>query len=121
MDGAGVFEFTITDVPRDIKNTVKRAQTTFEDIDYFVFHQANKFMMDHFCKKLKIPLDRVIYSLHKFGNTASLSIPLTIVSELKGQLNGTKKLLMSGFGVGLSWGTIVTELDNCTICELLEI
>ena len=91
MDGAAVFEFTITDVPRDIKNTLKRAQTTFEDIDYFVFHQANKFMMDHFCKKLKIPLDRVIYSLHKFGNTASLSIPLTIVSELNPDLNGAKK------------------------------
>ena len=121
MDGAAVFEFTITDVPRDIKNTAKRAQTSFEDIDYFVFHQANKFMLDHFCKKLKIPLDRVIYSLHKFGNTASFSIPLTIVSELKGQLNGRKKLLMSGFGIGLSWGTVVTEVDNCTICELLEI
>ena len=121
MDGAAVFEFTITDVPRDIKNTVKRAQTSFEDIDYFVFHQANKFMMDHFCKKLKIPLDRVIYSLHKFGNTASLSIPLTIVSELKHQLNGTKKLLMSGFGIGLSWGTVVTEVDNCVVCDLVEI
>jgi 3-oxoacyl-[acyl-carrier-protein] synthase-3 len=122
MDGAAVFEFTITDVPRDIKNTVKRAQTTFDGIDYFVFHQANKFITDHFCKKLKIPLDRVSYSLHKFGNTSSFSIPLTIVSELKPHLNGTKKkLLMSGFGVGLSWGTVVTELDNCTICELVEI
>jgi 3-oxoacyl-[acyl-carrier-protein] synthase-3 len=121
MDGAAVFEFTITDVPRDIKNTVKLAQTTFDDIDYFVFHQANKFMTDHFCKKLKIPLDRVPYSLHKFGNTASFSIPLTIVSELKCRLNSTIKLLMSGFGIGLSWGTVVTEVDNCTICELLEI
>ena len=121
MDGAAVFEFTITDVPRDIKNTAERAQTSFEDIDYFVFHQANKFMMNHFCKKLKIPLDRVIYSLHKFGNTASFSIPLTIVSELKHQLNGTKKLLMSGFGIGLSWGTVVTEVDNCVVCDLVEI
>ena len=121
MDGVAVFEFTITDVPRDIKNTVKLAQTSFEEIDYFVFHQANKFMTDHFCKKLKIPLDKVSYSLHKFGNTASFSIPLTIVSELKHQLNDTKKLLMSGFGIGLSWGTVVTEVDNCTICELLEI
>ena len=122
MDGAAVFEFTITDVPRDIKNTVKRAQTTFEDIDYFIFHQANKFMTDHFCKKLKIPLDRVSYSLHKFGNTSSFSIPLTIVSELNSHLNGTKKkLLMSGFGIGMSWGTVVTEFDNCRICELVEI
>jgi 3-oxoacyl-[acyl-carrier-protein] synthase-3 len=122
MDGAAVFEFTITDVPRDIKNTVKRAQTTFEDVDYVVYHQANKFITDHFSKKLKIPRDKIIYSLHKFGNTSSFSIPLTIVSELNTQLNGTKKkLLMSGFGVGLSWGTVITEFDNCTICEILEI
>jgi len=57
----------------------------------------------------------------EFGNTASFSIPLTIVSELKGQLNGTKKLLMSGFGIGLSWGTVVTEVDNCVVCDLVEI
>jgi 3-oxoacyl-[acyl-carrier-protein] synthase-3 len=122
MDGTAVFEFTITDVPRDIKNTVKRARTTFDDIDYFVFHQANKFITDHFCKKLKIPFDRVSYSLHKFGNTSSFSIPLTIVSELNTYINGAKKkLLMSGFGIGLSWGTVVTEFDNCKICELVEI
>ena len=122
MDGAAVFEFTITDVPRDIKNTVKRAQTTFEDIDYFIYHQANKFITDHFCKKLKIQLDRVIYSLHEFGNTSSFSIPLTIVSKLNPHLNGAKKkLLMSGFGVGLSWGTVVTEVDNCVVCDLVEI
>jgi 3-oxoacyl-[acyl-carrier-protein] synthase-3 len=122
MDGAAVFEFTITDVPRDIKNTVKRAQTTFEDVDYVVYHQANKFITDHFSKKLKIPRDKIIYSLHKFGNTSSFSIPLTIVSELNSHLNGAKKkMLMSGFGVGLSWGTVVTEVDNCIICDLLEI
>jgi 3-oxoacyl-[acyl-carrier-protein] synthase-3 len=122
MDGAAVFEFTITDVPRDIKNTVNRAQTTFADIDYVVYHQANKFMTDHFSKKLKIPRHKIIYSLHKFGNTSSFSIPLTIVSELNSQLNGTKKkLLMSGFGVGLSWGSVITEFDKCTICDLVEI
>lgn len=122
MDGAAVFESTITDVPRDIKNTVKRAQTTFDNIDYFVFHQANKFITDHFCKKLKTPLDRVSFSLHKFRNTSSFSIPLTLVSELNPHLIGRKKkLLMSGFVIGLSWGTVVTELDNRTICELVEI
>ena len=120
MDGAAVFEFTITDVPRNIKKTVKQAQTTFNDIDYFVFHQANKFMTDHFCKKLKIPLDKVSYSLPKFGNTQSFSIPLTIVSELASELGGLKTLLMSGFGIGLSWGTVITQTENCTICELIE-
>ena len=121
MDGAAVFEFTITDVPTNIRNTVEWAETTFDAIDYFVFHQANKFMIDHFCKKLKIPLDRVCYSLHKFGNTQSFSIPLTIVSELPSQLTDTKKLLLSGFGIGLSWGTMVTGSQNCTVCELVEI
>jgi 3-oxoacyl-[acyl-carrier-protein] synthase-3 len=122
MDGATVFNFSITDVPLNIQKSVKRAQATFNEFDYFIFHQPNKFITDHFTKKLKIPRNKVIYSLHKFGNTASVSIPLTVVSELNPELNGTqKKILMSGFGVGLSWGTLVTELDNCTICELLEI
>ena len=122
MDGAAVFNFAITDVPFDIKTSVERAHTTVDRLDYFIFHQPNKFITDHITKKLKIPSDKVIYSMHKFGNTASVSIPLTIASEMCPQLNGTrKKVLMSGFGVGLSWGTVVTELDHCQICDLLEL
>ncbi|MCD4651074.1 MAG: ketoacyl-ACP synthase III [Candidatus Cloacimonetes bacterium] len=122
MDGAAVFDFTITAVPKDIRETMEKTCTSPEDIDYAVFHQANKFITDHFSKKLKIPREKVIYSLQKFGNTASVSIPLTIVSELQEELKDTtKRLLMSGFGVGLSWGTMITILDKCHICDLVEI
>ncbi len=122
MDGAEVFNFAITDVPHDIKTSIERARTTVALLDFFIFHQPNKFITDHITKKLKIPSDKVIYSMHKFGNTASVSIPLTIVSELNTQLKGTTpKVLMSGFGVGLSWGTFVTELADCNVCDLIEI
>ena len=119
MNGAAVFNFTITKVPNDIKETMQRANLTWDDIDYFVPHQANRFITDHIAKKFKVPAEKVLYSLHKYGNTSSVSIPLTIVSEL-GSLAPDKKLklLFSGFGVGLSWGVVITELNGCNIAPV---
>jgi len=69
-----------------------------------------------------IPLEKVPYSLDKFGNTSSVSIPLTIVSELSNQLpNETKTVLMTGFGVGLSWATGLLNLTRSNISKLIEI
>jgi 3-oxoacyl-[acyl-carrier-protein] synthase III len=121
MDGPAIFDFTITEVPRDIQNVLNVYQMEPSDIDHVILHQANRFITDHIRKKLKIDKDKVVYSLQKFGNTASVSIPLTIVSELQNSLlSRKKKVLMSGFGVGLSWGSIITDLDNCFISELQE-
>ena len=85
-------------------------------------HQANKIMNESVRKKLKFPLEKTPYSIQKFGNTSSASIPLTIVSELKGELDkNEKKILMSGFGVGYSWGSLLIDINNITISELIEI
>ena len=122
MDGPAIFDFTITEVPKDIQNVINQYPIEVEDIDYVIFHQANRFITDHIRKKLKIEKEKVIYSLQKFGNTASVSIPLTIVSELQDEIReGKKTILMTGFGVGLSWGSVITTLDNCHISELQEI
>jgi len=122
MDGLEVFNFTLKVVPSSIKEVLTLSNTLVENIDNFVFHQANKFMIDFFVKKLKIDPSKVPFSLDKFGNVSSATIPLTIVSRMKDQLtNQNKKLLMSGFGAGLSWGTAILEINNCHICELLEI
>ena len=104
MDGAAVFEFTITDVPRDIKNTAKRAQTSFEDIDYFVFHQANKFMLQHLRRKMKIPAEKFYCSLDDCGNTVSASIPIALqrASE-EDTIRPGDLVALVGFGVGYSW------------------
>jgi len=73
-------------------------------------------------KKLKLPVEKVPYSLKEFGNTSSTTIPLTIVAELKENLTDTSKdLIICGFGVGLSWGTAKIRLNNVVISDLIEV
>jgi len=119
MDGMEVFNFTMMNVPKDIKKILKFACLNFYDIDKVVFHQANKLMTDFFSKKLKILSKKVPYSIDRFGNTSSASIPLTIVSELKTKQNNN--VILSGFGAGLSWGTALLNLKGCEIFPLIEI
>ena len=122
MDGEAVFNFTITDVPKDIKNTVKEADVSWEDVEYFIPHQANRFITNHIAKKFKIPLEKVLYSMQKYGNTSSVSIPLTIADNFGSKLIEHKALsIMTGFGVGLSWGTVITDLEGCLICGVKEL
>ena len=122
MDGIEVFNFTMREVPKDIKRILKFSNKNLEEIDYIVFHQANKFMTDFFAKKLKCPIERVPYSLQKFGNTSAVSIPLTIVSEMRDTLiDKTKQVIMCGYGGGLSWGTALLNLNNVYISELVEV
>ncbi len=120
MDGMEVFNFAISKVPKSVKLLLQEAGKTIDDVDYLVFHQANRFMMDFFVKKLKISRDRVPYCIHKYGNTSSSSVPLTIASELCGKLNGSKTLVMSAFGAGLSWGAAVMATQDCKVFPVVE-
>lgn len=121
MNGADVFNFLIREVPRDIKSILEKSETEIESLDYFVFHQANNFMNSYLLKKLKLDKTKVPMSIEKYGNTSSVSIPLTITSELKSKLNGNKKIMLSGFGVGLSWATAIINTDNIFISDIIEI
>jgi 3-oxoacyl-[acyl-carrier-protein] synthase III len=121
MDGMEVFNFTMREVPKDIKKILEFSQKTIESLDFIVFHQANKFMTDFFAKKMKYPLSRVPYSIDRFGNTSTASIPLNIVSELRDSFESPKQILMSGYGAGLSWGSAIFENFQCHISELIEI
>jgi 3-oxoacyl-[acyl-carrier-protein] synthase-3 len=120
MDGMDVFNFTLRVVPKSIKNMLSAISIQAEDIDYFLFHQANKFMVDFIVKKLKIDTAKVPYCIDRFGNTSSASIPLTMVSELEGKIRENERIVLCGFGAGLSWGTIYTELKNCAVSPLME-
>ena len=102
IKGSDVFVFVAKEVPLDIKRTLGFAGNNISDIDYFVFHQANQFINTHIMKKLKLDPSKVPSTIAKYGNTSSVSIPLTMVSELKSKLN-KKRVLMSGFGVGMTW------------------
>lgn len=120
MDGMDVFNFTMRVVPKSIKEICSECNVALEDVDWLVFHQANKFMTDFFVKKLKFNPEKVPYSLGKYGNTSSVSIPLTIVSELENKLKNKDKLILSGFGAGLSWGTAMIEVNGCRISHITE-
>ena len=87
MNGADVFNFVLREIPKDIKQILTYSDKTKEEIDYFVFHQANNYINSYIAKKLKLEKDKVPSTISKFGNTSSVSIPLTIVSELKNKLN----------------------------------
>lgn len=120
MNGIDVFNFTLRVVPRSIKELLEKTETTILDYGSIVFHQANKFMIEFFAKKLKYDMANVPISLDKFGNTSSATIPLTIVSELKSWESTNKKIIISGFGAGLSWATASLDLTNTHICELID-
>ncbi|WP_242135034.1 3-oxoacyl-ACP synthase III family protein [Aestuariivivens marinum] len=122
LDGMDVFGFGITQAPKTVKELFEYASIENSDIDFAVFHQANKMMNEMIRKKLKLEKEKVPYSLEKFGNTSSASIPLTMVTELKEQLSsGKNRLLLCGFGVGLSWGSCYLTTENLTIPNLIEI
>lgn len=110
MDGTDVFNFTIKVVPQSVENILKKHNLTLEEIDLFVFHQANKFMLDFLKKKIKIPDEKFYVNMKDIGNTVSATIPIALKrADEEGRLNKGDKVLLIGFGVGLSWGsTIIT-------------
>ena len=121
MNGADVFNFVIREIPKDFKALLDYSKTDINLIDYFLFHQANTYINGYLMKKLKLQPEKVPSSIEKFGNTSSVSIPITIVSELKNALKTNKKLLLSGFGVGMTWATAIMNFEDCRISEIVEI
>ena len=120
MDGMDVFNFAISKVPKSVKLLLSETGKTAEDLDYIIFHQANRFMMDFFVKKLKISPQRVPYCIHKYGNTSSSSVPLTIASELSDKLDGDKTLVLSAFGAGMSWGSVMINTHDCKVSPVFD-
>ena len=121
MNGGDVFTFVNREVPRDIKNTLEYTQRDKDSFDFLVFHQANNFINTHVAKKLKLDMDKIPSTIEKFGNTSSVSVPLTIVSELKDKMAGEKSLLLSAFGVGMTWATAVVPFVDLKISEIVEV
>ena len=121
MRGGDVFNFVIREIPRDIKNTVAFAGKEMDSFDYVVFHQANNFINSYIAKKMKLNNEKIPSTIAKFGNTSSVSVPLTIVSELQGKLEGNKELLLTAFGVGMTWATAIVPFVDCKISDIVEV
>lgn len=122
LDGVSVFTFGLSKAPKSVNKLLEYSGRQIEDIDYFVFHQANMLMNEKIRAKLKLPQEKVPYILRDFGNTSSTSIPLTLVvskgRELRSQcLN----IVACGFGVGLSWGSVLFNTQSIVCCDLIEI
>jgi 3-oxoacyl-[acyl-carrier-protein] synthase III len=121
MQGMDVFNFGLRVVPSGIKELLQAIGLTINEIDMIHFHQANRFMTDFFARKLKFSVDKVPYSLERFGNTSAASIPLNLVYTLSdGSFPDRKHVIMAGFGAGLAWGTAYLSLENLKLSELIE-
>lgn len=122
LNGMDVFSFGISKGPETVNMLCEHYKIDKDDIDSFIFHQANFFMNEKIRKKLKLPVEKVPYSLKNFGNTSSATIPLTLVSEWHNNLiNKSQKIIACAFGVGLSWGSVYFETDHIVCSELIEI
>lgn len=118
MDGSGLFSFTIERVPPLIEDTLQMAGVEKELIDYFIFHQSNQFMMKHLAKKCGLDVDKTPIILEKFGNTGGPSVPLTVTQAVGQQgMRDDLKMLMLGYGVGLSWSSALVSTDASTVIK----
>lgn len=110
MNGPEIFNFTIDAVPKTIHHCLSKNNKTIDEIDYFIFHQANKFMIDYLRKKISIPTDKFYSDMLLTGNTVSSTIPIALKNALEAQIvQHGNTILLCGFGVGYSWGaTIIT-------------
>jgi 3-oxoacyl-[acyl-carrier-protein] synthase-3 len=121
MDGMDIFSFGIKTAPHSVEMLIDTFNLKKENIDYFLFHQANRFLIEQIRKKLKLPPEKVPYNLQNFGNTSCTTIPLLMVTNLKEELTQRKlHLLMCGFGVGLSWGTAALTANKVVCSDLIE-
>lgn len=122
MDGSGVFNFVQTEVPPMLEHAFRETGKTVDDVDYFLFHQPNKFMLQKLAEKAGLPIDKLPMNLvENFGNPSGASIPLTAIYNLKDRLlNDKLHCCLSAFGSGLAWGVVFMDLGELDHCELLE-
>lgn len=117
MDGMDVFNFTINEVPDLIKEQMSRSGVSADQVDLMVLHQANRFVLKQVAMMTGFSMKKVPISMDRYGNTSVTSIPLTLCDYATANPGaGVKKVMMSGFGVGLSWGTLLTDFDF-SVCQ----
>lgn len=109
MNGAEIFSFTQKNVPLVVKQTLEKNKLSMNDIDMFIFHQANSYMLSFLQRKIRIPKERFYVNMAEIGNTVSNSIPIALC-EAKKQDNISGYILLCGFGVGYSWGGVIIRI-----------
>lgn len=123
MDGSEVFNFVQSEVPVCIDEVLMHANLAKKDIDYYLFHQPNKFMLQKLREKLNVSEEKLFNNIvSKYGNPSGASIPLVITDNLTNKMMGNElyKCCLSAFGSGLAWGCMIIELGQMDMCRLIE-
>lgn len=120
MEGSDVFSFVQTEVPPLIEDLLKTANLRKEEIDYLVCHQPNQFMLQKLADKLKIPHEKVPMNIvGKYGNSSGVTIPAAIAENLASSIANDKlRIILAGFGVGLTWCTMLLNLGTLNFCNI---
>lgn len=120
MDGMAIFNFAITNVHKNINTLLDNMGWNKEDVGIYALHQANEFMVNYVRKKLKAPIEKVPINVRYLGNTGPATLPLLFSDVCSKQIYDLRKTIMSGFGVGLSWGSIATDMSKTRFYEPLN-
>jgi len=116
MDGAAVFVFTLKTVPKLVEDLLAAQKLTVDDVDLFIFHQASELIVESSAKKLKIPREKLHYKLHDVGNSGGSTVGIALTDAwLKGRLKPGMLVVLSAFGVGLSWAGALIRWPNLTL------
>lgn len=121
LDGPAVLSFSTQCVPPAVEKLLDYAGASKDEVDYFIFHQANRMINETIRKKLGLPVEKVPSTLRDFGNTSGASLSVTMTARINKELeSGRKRVLLSGFGIGLSWGTCLLDIDGAKFPDLIE-
>ncbi len=119
MDGPRVFDFTLREIGASIELLIKKSEVKKSDIEYFLLHQSNQFIIKQIAVKLEVEPDKMLINISNFGNTSGVSIPLLICSNDE-KFSQSKSVLMSGYGSGLNWGNSILDLSTTKIFPIIE-
>ena len=111
MDGPSIFNFTIQTIPRLLLDTLEKNNILVKEVDFFILHQANRFLIESIRKFANIGKDKFIIDMENYGNTVSSSIPIALKNTLL-EHNNPRNIILCGFGVGLSWSSVLISLNN---------
>lgn len=121
MDGNGVLMFALNEVSENVNDFRSRYQLTEDDIDFYVYHQAQQIILKGIANETHTDWEKFLNSYQEYGNTSSASIPVSICANVKKlQEKPTQRMLMCGFGIGLSWGIVYMPMDTENILEIIE-
>lgn len=122
VDGKVIFDFIQKEVPPMIDDLLREAETTKNKVDYFMFHQPNKFILERLADKMEISYDKMPNNIvGKFGNSSGVTIPVDLTYNLGDKLmNNSYNICLAGFGVGLAWSSMLLKMGGLSFCRMIE-